>query len=266
MDEELLEGLEPAKAEAPQQNQPQAGGYNKSGGNFKKSEFTNVQGEMTLNLWDGDKPTPTEIDSNTFKEGKKFFTLVLASRTYTPTEDELKLIVTIVKALNRQGYMLRMICNYARGAYDAITKAIEADDMYLITPWRSYCKDGDKKAMMWLPSDENANVAANYTGKYDRESRTRDFNALPAPVRYINAGIIASLFGRNNNQPSTFVVVVDPFYTGDKIDYQKSRESSNYYYLAKQLSVPLYNVAMPTDKADLIALIRKGNKDTEQSN
>lgn len=209
---------------------------------YVKKPKRNIVGEAKLNLWDKDKIVPLELDNDKFKEDVKYFTIALPSETFKLNEDNLKKISTILKLLKDKEYKARFICNFNRAIYSTISEIFEEDNIELITPWESYCKDSKETTRLFIPTDLNIQTVSSYVNNF--------FNLNPS-LQYIYGGIFTSIYGQENTKPSNFVIIFDPFKTDPKakVDFKLSKNTANYILLGRKLNYPLYNLANESDYA-----------------
>lgn len=224
-------------------------GGNNSYGNKKPFEKKvapkrNVTGEMTINLWDKEKITPVELDSTKFKEDVKIVTMSMPSQTFKMNDDDKKRLVNILNLIKGKGYKLRFICNYNRAIYEEVVDIFGMDNLIMITPWLSYCKESKEDTPLYLPSDANLSVAAHHV---------KNFANLSPALQYIYTGVICSLYGQDNTEPSSYYITWDPFKKAEdrKVDFSKSKDTANYFILHNQFKFTIYNVAFQGDYADL---------------
>jgi len=213
----------------------------------KKYSNSNVIGKNKINLWNNDRVSPIELQQDKFKHDKKYVTIALANQTYEPGERELAKFKKIFILLKENGYKVRVVCNYVRNIHKLMIETLGKENIYHITPWKSYCRDS-KNITMYLPTDFNIRASANYF---------KGFSKAPASLRYIMASIFTTCFGLYNNEPSDVIIIDDPFYKGDKIDFTKSKDTSNYIMLAKTLGMDIYNISIDEQFADIIKLFKK---------
>ena len=84
-----------------------------------------------------------------------------------------------------------------------------------------------------MPTDENIALAANYFKGYHK---------LPGTIKAMLAAVITTVVGLRNNEPSTFILTYDPFYKGKEIDFKNSKDTANYYIIAKKLGLAVFNL------------------------
>ena len=218
-------------------------GYNKN--YSKKSADTNVKGSNEINLWDKPTVMPLPLDTNKFKTEQKYATVVLANSSYNPTEQERAKFKKIFTSLKNKEYKVRIICNYVRAIHKDMVEILGAENIYHITPWKSYCKE-DKTTTMYMPSDLNIRGAANFF---------KNFQKLNPALQNIMSGIFTTCFGLYNNEPSSMIIMCDPFYDGKKIDFTKSKDTSNYIFLSRALSLDIYNIEDDAKFVDVMKLL-----------
>ena len=226
--------------------------YNNNRGNsggFKPypKRDPNIIGTNKINLWNKDEVVPVEINLDNLNKDKKIATLVLPDKTFTPNETGKDKFKTILNLLKEKGFEVRFICNYIRGIHKEVIEIMGTDKVTHITPWATYCKDADKDTKLYLPSDANLQAAAHYF---------KGFQNFHNAFKHIKASIIFSLYGYENNEPSSFVITLDPFYTSKKIDFTKSRDTADYYLIGKHLPTDVYNINNDSDMEDLRNLLK----------
>jgi len=214
------------------------GNFNK--GNFKKFNnkpiYTNVEGKQTINLWNNDTVIPEPINESTLKTSTKWVTISLPNKIYKLSEEEFKRFILIAKLLRDKNYKVRVVCSNVRPIHKMLTSAF-GDDLIRVTAWKGYCKDM-KDIKQYLASDKNIKAACHYYKNYQN---------LPVGVRLVQAAVIGSLVGLDNDELSGLVIVHDRNYNGKMIDFKQSQLASNYYTVAKNLSLNLYNIANDGD-------------------
>jgi hypothetical protein len=215
---------------------------NNSYGGKKKFDnkpiYTNVEGKQEINVWNGDRVPPLELDMDSLKTNEKFVTMVLGNKFYSLSEEEISRFIVLSKLLKEKGFKLRIICSNVKPVYNHL-KEVFGDDIIHITPWKGYCKDM-KDIKQYLASDSNLKAAAFYFN-----NKFKKYNDLPAGIKLVKAATISSLVGLENNELSQIVILHDRNYNGKKIDFKQSQQSSDYILLAKPLNLNLYNIAMP---------------------
>ena len=246
-----LDDFDEVKLPTTNNNNTSSNGYNNNNGykkdykQYAKKPKRNIVGECSLNLWDKDKIEPLELDKDKFKEDIKYFTISLPSESYKITDEVSKKIANILKLLKAKEYKPRFICNYNRAIYSLINEIFSEDEIELITPWESYCKDNvNEKTRLFIPTDLNIRTVSFYV---------KNFFTLPPALQYIYGGIFASLYGQDNTTPSSFMIIYDPFKTDPKakIDFKLSKNTGNYIMLQHKLEYPLYNLANNSDYATI---------------
>jgi len=219
--------------------------YNNKNNDFKqypKKKKRNIVGTSELNLWNKDKIEPLDLDTEKFKENVKYFTIALPSETFKMNEDSVKNIVNILKLLKAKDYKPRFICNYNRALFDSIYEMFTEEEIELITPWETYCKDSKETTRLFIPTDLNIQTVASYVG---------NFFTLPPSLQYIYGGMFTSIYGQDNTTPSSFVIIVDPFHVDStkKVDFKLSKNTGNYIILARKLNYTIYNLSNTSDYA-----------------
>lgn len=221
---------------------------NYNNGEYKKFERKpavkrNIIGDSSLNLWDDPVIDKIELDVNNFKTDKKYFSFALPSATYKISDDDRKSVIKILELLEKKNYDIRFVCTHARALYDDIKRIFGLERMMHITLWKSFCKDSSETLPLHLVSDTAIKLSAQYV---------RNYNNLPAGVKYIYGGVITSLFGQDGDRPSSFFITFDPFKSPKgKVDFTKSRDTSNYYMVSKTFSTEIYNLSEKAEYADI---------------
>lgn len=241
-EEDFLEGINATK----ETSEPKSyNNYKKDGFKSKKSKFTNVIGKNEINLWDKPQVMPATLDTNKFSSEIKYATVVLPNPTYIPTEQEVLKFKKLFASLKNKGYKVRLICNYAKGIYRELMDILGSENVYHITPWKSYCKE-DTKTTMYMPSDDNIKASSNYF---------KNFQKFNPSLQLIVSSVFTTCFGLNNNEPSTMIITCDPFYDGKKIDFTKSKDTSNYIFLSRALDLNLFNITKDEDYVSAMKIL-----------
>lgn len=230
-------------------------GYNSNSYNkFKKSNYNkkekpkrNIIGEATINLWNEDKVEPLELDTNNFKTDVKYVTMSLPSQTFKMSDDNKKKVKSILKLLKAKNYKIRFICNFNRAIYKEIVEVFDEDDIIMVTPWESYCKESKEDTKLYIPSDENIRSAAFYS---------KNFNKFNPALQYIYAAVFTTLYGQSNDKPSEFYITYDPYKVeANKVDFSKSKDTANYFLLSKPLGLNVINLSKDNEYADIEQLL-----------
>ena len=211
--------------------------YKKSYKSKSNSDKITIGGGYKLDIWSKEVKIPTvAYNPEEVNTDKKYFTFCLANRTMELNDDVKSLIEKVTSKLKSEGYKLRVICDYMGDAKKVIMDAM-GYNIYYITPWKKYCNLNIKYSI-YMPTDDNIKLAANYYKNYHK---------LPGAIRALLASVVTTVFGLHNNEPSKFIIVYDPYYNGNDIDFNKSKDSSNYYLLAKRLGLTIINLANKKD-------------------
>jgi len=213
-----------------------------------KPIYTNVEGKQTLNVWNGDRVPPLELDLSDLKTEDKFVTMVLGNKFYRLSDEEKERFVVISKILKEKKYKLRIICSNVSSIYKEL-KEVFSDDIIHITPWKGYCKEM-KDIKQYLSSDSNLKAASFYFN-----NKMKKYNDLPAGIKLIKSAVIGSLVGIDNNELSHLVIMHDRNYDGRKIDFKQSQQTSDYIILSKPLNLNIYRIALPNDYKTLRQLL-----------
>lgn len=233
-DDDFLDGIN-ATTEAPKKNDFSS----------KKSKFINVRGKNDINLWDKPVVQPAVLDTNKFKTETKYATVVLPNPTYQPTEQEMLKFKKLLTSLKAKEYKIRVICNFVKAIRETLIETMGMENITFITPWKSYCKE-DTKTEMYMPSDDNIRASANYF---------KNFHKFNPSLQLIVTGIFSTCFGLENNEPSNMIIMCDPFYDGKKLDFTKSKDSSNYIFLSRTLELNVYNIYKDEDYVSAMKLV-----------
>lgn len=213
-----------------------------------KPVYTNVEGKQTINVWNGDRVEPLELDHNSLRTNTKWCTIALGNKFYKLDEDHVKRFRTLASKMKEKGYKCRVICSNVAPILKDL-KEIFGDDLMLITPWKGYCKEL-KDFKQYLSSDSNLKAASYYFN-----NKARKYNDLAAGIKLVKSAVIASLVGLDNNELSQIVIIHDRNYDGKKIDFKQSQQTSDYILLAKPLNLTMYNIAFDKDYGDLSQLL-----------
>ena len=223
--------------------------YNNNGNNNfkKKSKYPNVKGGYKIDIWgNGNLDIKTVPYNPKNTNDKKIVTFVNRIKGVDIDDTDASDILDIMKKLAKDGYKLRIICDYAQPLTEELVETFGKKNVYFITPWKSYCKTNDKDTVLYMPTDENIKLAAYYFKNYQK---------LPGAIKAINAAVTTTLVGMYNNEPAMFVLSYDKFYNGKEIDFKNSKDASNFYILAKKLGISIFNLANRQDKERLSKLI-----------
>jgi len=222
-------------------------GYNKSFNKNKTNKYPNIKGSYKTDIWNNDKFfVKTEEYNPGDDSNKKIVTFVNHLKDANIDTKDKENILEIFTKLAEDGYKARIICDYAQPITKDIIRIFGKSNVYFLTPWKSYCKILDKDVTMYLPTDKNIALAANYFKNYHK---------LPGAIKALNATVVATLVGLYNNEPSAFVLTYDPYYKGREIDFKNSKDASNYYILCKKFSISLFNLAVKNDVDSLNKII-----------
>jgi len=254
IEEDLLGDLEGIAAPSNQNNKTYNNSNNKRNyyKNYKNNynntnkKKSNVIGKNSINLWNKDTIKPIEIETDKFISDKKYATLVLPNGNFSPSEREIAKFRKIFEALREKNYKVRIVCNHARNIHKLLMDIMGKENIYHITPWKSYCKD-EQNLTMYLPTDLNIKASATYF---------KSFHKLPPSLQYIISSVFTACFGLKNIEPSSFIIIDDPYYKGDKIDFKKSKDTSNYILLARSLGLDLYNINDDDKYVELMKLFK----------
>jgi len=223
------------------------GGYKK--GNYdNKPKYKNVEGKQTINIWNGDRVQPLELDMQALKTNEKWVTFVIANMFYKLDEQEEAKIKELATTLKEKGFKARVVCGYVKPIFK-ILKEVFGDDLMLITAWKGYCKEL-KDVKQYLSTDANIKAAAYYYST-DR----KNYNDLPNGIKLTKSAAMGSLVGPDNNELSQFVIVHDRNYDGRRLDFKQSQNTSDYVFLAKKLSLNMFNIAMDKQYNDLKSVL-----------
>lgn len=221
--------------------------YKNNNYNNKKKSYPNIKGGYKIDIWNGKdlsiKTTPFNTNN---ASDKKIVTFVNRVKGVDIDAEDKKEILEIMKKLAADGYKLRIICDYAQPLTSELIGIFEDKNVYLITPWKSYCKLNNKDMSMYMPTDNNIELAAYYFKNYQK---------LPGAIKAINAAVATTLVGMYNNEPATFVLAYDKFYSGKDIDFRNSKDASNFYILAKKIGISVFNLAREEEKERLGKII-----------
>jgi len=218
-----------------------------SGGFVKKTApKRNIIGTTTIDVWNDDKIVAKELEPEKFKVDSKYVTIAMPSASFKISDEALKKIKVILELLHKKEYKVRFICNYNRPVYSLLKEVFTMDNLEHVTPWPTFCKDAKEDLPQYLVSDINLEAAAHYVKNFDSKHKGH---------KLIYGAILTTLFGQENDTPSTYFITLDPYKTDktgrQKIDFTKSKDTANYYLLAKALNLDIFNLAIDSDYADL---------------
>jgi len=211
-----------------------------------KPIYTNVEGDAgrKINVWDGDRIQPQELDLDSLKTSEKFVTMIVGNMFYKLDETELNYFKAVAKILKEKGFKLRVVCSFIKPIFKEM-KEIFGDDMMLITPWKGHCKDL-KEYKQYLSSDSNLKAASYYFN-----NKAKKYNELPAGTKLVMSAVVGSLVGQDNNELSQLVIMHDRNYDGKRIDFKQSSQTKDYIILSKPLRLNIYNLAVKDDLVNL---------------
>lgn len=199
-----------------------------------------------INVWDDDRITAKELDVDKFKVDSKYVTIAMPSATFKLSDESKTKLKVILELLHKKEYKVRFICNNNRSIYSELKEVFTLDNLEHITPWESYCKEASETLPQYLTSDMNLEAAAHYVKNFDAKHKAH---------KLLYGALIATLFGLENDSPSTYFITMDPYKTDktgkQKIDFTKSKDTANYYLLAKSLNLDIFNLAISSDYSDI---------------
>lgn len=228
------------------------GGYrnndnNRYSGGYKKKPKLNIVGKQTINLWNDDKVYPKELDESIVKKDTKIITLVLPNLDFRMNDSEKEKVLDMLQKFKNKDYKVRFTCNAIKDIYEDVIKIFGVDNCIHIAFSATSCKIEDEKLPLHIPTDANITAAA---------AHVKNFFKLSAGIKYAYSSMFTSLFGSENDEYSSYVVVFDPYKQGYKVDFTKSRITANYFLMQKSLGLDIFNLADRDDYNDLSDIIK----------
>ena len=230
--------------------------YNKKNTNYNKKssktrhnkEGNEIRGGHKLDIWkSGDlviKAKP--INTDELKESKIItFTNHIANGPIPDNKREA--ILDIFKQAKSSGYKMRSVCDAMQPLLRDILEIFSKYNTYIIVPWSNYCSVGDKNIPLYMPTDDNIELAAYYFKGYHK---------LPGSIRAKLAAVATSLTGLRNNELTSILVTYDPYYKGKDYDFKNSKTAVNFYILANKLGISIYNMAIDEHVKSLEKLLK----------
>ncbi len=198
-------------------------------------------------------PEPIEIEPSEIKRAN-YITFVTTDTNIKIPNDKLEKIEAVFKQLGKEGkgYGIRIYCNKINNQiFQLVRKYFNYDRIVFIKPWEKYCNVSKYK--IFTPSDLNIQASVKYV---------KNFHKLPPGVKYMKAALITLLLGPYNNSALKHILVYDPYYTDPRqsIDYKKSKETSDLYFLINDLkevcTFDIFNFYKDEDIQDLVTLVK----------
>ena len=222
--------------------------YRSNNGGSKKPK-RNIIGKAEINLWDDPEIEPMKLETDDFKDDVKIATFALPSDSYKLSPAVKYRIIDMLKLLKDKDYKIRFVVGYTAQMEEELKEIFGKENLIYIIPFANYRVNVDNETPLYLVTDKNIKVAAEYVGN----KRTgKGFNNYPTMAKYSYAAVIGSLYGPDVDEPSEFYFTYDPFIgNGKDIDFTKSRNTANYFFLAKNLPYTMYNLADEASYADL---------------
>lgn len=204
----------------------------------------NARGDK-VSLYNSTAIAPVKIDTNSFiTSGRTFAVRYYTEQPYTLPADIKDKFIRIASSLFNKGYKCRAVYNDRDPLLMDISKLPNADMQWYL-PWKFKSLDKGITVKMDKPNEKGYGIAFN---------NHKIFMELKEPIRALLAAEVHMLLGPDAVEPLSMYITYSPNgaesfgnpKSKDRIDFKDMRNLVFSYRIAKEASIPIYNLKNDT--------------------